>query len=179
MKNLLCTMVLAFGFTANAQEALSYDALLANTSEVTVIDSLVLDSGSENISKIDSLTMRKWFSAVLSSGPNKFKNKTYYLIGKITTNENFDLVMVQEEKRKNDTVSIRVTYLVSTKKNGDYIASLKAVVNGTRKKTGYNISSCLYKGNMIVQDSRIVTAEESFNDMTHYKINSGGRFILQ
>lgn len=72
---------------------------------------------------------------------------------------------------------MQVIYLISVKKNGDYIASLKAAAGGTKKRTGFNISSCLYRDYKIVQDSRITIDDKVYNDMAYYKINSGSRFV--
>jgi hypothetical protein len=63
------------------------------------------------------------------------------------------------------------------KKTGDHIASLRAAVGGSKKKTAYNISSCLYKDYKIVQDSRITINNKLMNDMAYYRINAGGRFV--
>jgi 2-keto-4-pentenoate hydratase len=130
---------------------------------------------------LDSNTVTKWFPQLLSAGANKFKSKSYSLLGKITTGDKFDLLVLLEDKKRSDSSEIQVTYLITTKKNGDYIASLKAAVNGTKKKSGssYNISSWLYPDLKLVQDSRIMANNQSYNDMVSYKISNGGRFILQ
>ena len=67
---------------------------------------------------------------------------------------------------------------VSTKKDGTYISSLEVAVTGIRKRSFYNISSRLYKDYQIVQDNQIIVNEKSYGDMSYYKINGGGRFIL-
>ena len=178
MKRLLLLCFVVIQIQAKAQYALSYDDLLAFTTEIEFSDSLIFDTETGLSVPIDSFTIKKWFPQLLSTGTNKFKNKFYYLQGKITQNEHFDLLMLVEEKKRNDSTGIKITYLVSARKNGDYIASIKAAVNGTKKKTDYNISSSLYKGNKIVQDSRITINAQFYDDLTHYKINSGGRFIM-
>ncbi len=178
MKRFVLICFIAATLPAKAQEAISYIDLLAKASEINISDSLVFDTEPGAYTPIDSLTMKKWFPQLLSSGANKFKNKTYSIFGKITYNENFDLLLILEEKRKNDSTGIRISYLISVKKTGEYIQSIKAAVNGTKKKTDYNISSCMYKGNKIVQDSRISTEALVYDDMTNYRINAGGRFIM-
>jgi hypothetical protein len=99
------------------------------------------------------------------------------LIGKLTAAENFDLLVLLEKKRRSDSTGTQIIYLISTRKTGEFIASLKAAVGGTRKRTGYNISSCLYKDYRIIQDSKITVDNKAINDMVYYKINSGGRFV--
>lgn len=170
---LLNSSLLAFG-----QEPLSYPQLLENTKEIDLTDSLQFDTTPEEVTAIDSLTVKKWFPQVLpATANNKFKNRAFSLVGKITSNSNFDLLVLLEEKRRSDSTGTQVTYLISVKKTGDYIASLRAAVGGSKKKTAYNISSCLYKDYKIVQDSRITINNKPMNDMAYYKINSGGRFV--
>jgi len=178
----ITTVVLAF-CTSNVrgQEALSYEQMLSGTREIIISDSLNFESTEDATVSLDTITVKKWFTQLLSTGSNKFKNKTYSLIGKITSGDKFDLLVLQEDKKRTDSSEIQVTYLITTKKNGDYIASLKAAVKGTKKKSGnyYNVSSCLYSDLKLVQDSKITTNNQSYNDMVSYRITNGGRFIIQ
>jgi hypothetical protein len=50
-------------------------------------------------------------------------------------------------------------------------------VGGSKKRTAYNISSCLYKDYKIIHTSRIMIDNKAYNDMAWYKINAGGRFV--
>jgi hypothetical protein len=178
MKRLLFFCLVLNSLNVTAQEAVPYEQLLAGTKEISFTDSLNLDAEQESLTAIDSITVKKYFPQILSNGANKFKNKSYSVFGKITSNDKFDLLLVQEEKKKNDTVTTRVTYLISLRKNGDYITSLKAAVKGSKKRSDYNISSWLYKDNKIFLDSKIMTNDQLYSDMTWYKINAGGRFII-
>lgn len=178
MKHLILSLLLTGSLVAGAQGPLSYTELLAISKEISLSDSLLFQHTQEESQPLDSSTVKKWFPQLLPAGANnKFKNRLFSLTGKITSHENFDLLIVTEEKKKSDSSGTRVIYLVSVKKSGEFIASLKAAVSGTKKKTGYHISSCLYKDYKIVQDSRITTNSLSYNDMAWYKINATGRFI--
>lgn len=178
MKRLILVGLLSGSMYAFAQEPVSYTQLLETTKEIDLSDSLQFSTVSEESLAIDSNTMKKWLPQILpANAGNKFKNRTFSLAGKITTHHNFDLLVIMEEKRRSDSSGTQVVYLVSVKKTGDYIASLKAAVAGTKKKTGYNITSCLYKDYKIIQDSRIIIDEKAYNDMAYYKINTGGRFV--
>jgi hypothetical protein len=171
--------ILIGGSRIFAQEPMSYYELLAATREISVEDSVRFDTMLEDQIVIDSLTVKKWFPQILSvTANNKFKHKKYSLGGKITTNEQFDLLILLEEKNRPDSSGIQVTYLVSTKKSGDYIASLKAAVTGTKKKSGYNISSRMSRDFKIIQDSHIITNNQSYDEMAFYRISRFGRFIL-
>ncbi len=131
------------------------------------------------MSPVDTITVKKWFSQVLSGSQNsKLKNRDFFLAGKITSNENFDLYILVEDKKKADTSVMQVVHLVTTKKDGHYIASFKAAITGSKKKSSYNTFSWLYKGFNIVQDSKITTSTASLTDVTQYKINNTGRFIM-
>lgn len=164
--------------SGHAQQPLSYADLLSVTKEIDFSDSLELRNNPEEVAALDSNIVKQWFGAVLPvNAVNKFKNRVFSLAGKITTPENFDLLILLEEKTKSDSSTTQILYLISVKKNGEYIASLKAAVNGTKKKTGYNITSCLYKGYKIVQDSKFTVDNKAYNDVALYKINSGGRFV--
>lgn len=178
MKRLILICILTAGISAVAQEPMSYPDMLASTKEIKLPDSLSFDFTAEEITSLDSVTTRKWFPQLLSAGANKFKNKTYGLMGKISSGNNFDLLVLVEEKKRADSSGIVITYLVSMKKTGEYISSLKAAVSGTKKKTGYNISSWLYKDLKLVQDAKITVNDQQYDDLTYYRINNGGRFII-
>src|SRR5438874_2286167 len=107
MKRLLLICAICSGIAVRGQSPLGYEELLGNTKEIKIADSLFLDPGTDEAAPVDSNTIKKWFAPVLSSGANKFKNKNYSILGKITANENFDLLVLQEEKMKDDTVTIR------------------------------------------------------------------------
>ncbi len=180
MKHLVLLCILCAQFRLYAQQPLSYPQLLERTREIDLADSLLFDTSPAETSAIDSVTVKKWFGNLLPTGAaNKFKNRSFSLIGKITGHHNFDLLLLLEEKTRKDSSGTQIVYLVSLKKQGDYIASLKAAVGGTKKRTAYNISSCLYSDFKIVQDSRITINDKAYNDMAWYKINSGGRFVSQ
>lgn len=166
-------------FCARAQMPLSYEELLENTPEIRFTDSLLIDAQMKEVPALDSASVKKWFNAVLPAGSkNRLKNRTYATVGKITSQPNFDLFVLLEEKKRADSSRVQVVYFITTKKDGQFIAKLEAAVNGERKQSGYNITSLLHKDYKIVQDSRIIVNDKSYTDMTYYKINGGGRFIL-
>lgn len=165
-------------FLSGAQEARDYTRLLEQTHELRITDSLLFQPEPASMTPLDSQTIKQWFPQVLpANAANKFKNRSFALAGKMTGNPQFDLLILCEEKRKSDSSGTQVVYLVSVKKTGEYIASIKAAVGGSKKKTAYNISSWLYRDLKIVQDSRIQIDDRSYNDMVYYKINNGGRFV--
>jgi hypothetical protein len=177
-RNLLIAYFLV-SFSASAQEGQSYEELLKPVPEVELADSLHINAAPSDMHLLDSMEVKKWFAPLLGLAKNnRLKNRSYYLAGKITGHENFNLLVVLEEKKKSDSNSIQVVHLVSTKKDGHYIASIEAAAAGLKKRSTYNISSWLYKDYKIVLDSKISVNEKSFDDMTSYRINQGGRFIL-
>ena len=177
-------LVVAFCFLFStlhitAQEGRNYADLLNTAAEVQLSDSLHINAIAVQSNRLDSITVKKWFGRVLPrTAANRLKNRAYYLTGKITSHDNFDLLVLLEEKKRNDSTAVQVVYLVSVKKDGNYIASIEAAVAGTRKRSTYNTSSWLYKDYKVVLDSKITVNEKSFDDLTSYKINGGGRFIL-
>lgn len=180
MKCLSFLLLLFIWLRGNAQDDTTYTTLLKPVREVELADSFHIEAPFELINLLDSMTVKKWFSPILGAAKNnRLKNRNYFLAGKITLHEKFDLlVLLEEKKKKTDSSDVQVVYLVSTKKDGTYIASLEAAVAGTRKRSNYNTSSWLYKDFKIVLDSRISINERSYDDMARYRINSGGRFIL-
>jgi len=180
MKPYLSLLFLLAGLTGFTQEQTAYEALLKPVPEVEMTDSLHIDAPLEKTNQLDSITVKTWFSPILGSAKNnRLKSRNYFLAGKITSNDKFDLLVLLEEKKKvADSINVQVVYLISTKKNGTYISSLEAAVAGIKKRSSYNTSSWLYKDNKIILDSRISINERSYDDMASYRINGGGRFIL-
>ncbi len=173
-------MCLLFSSLAStSQSGPTYADILNSTEEVQLSDSLLINAGPQQKNLLDSIAVKKWFSnAFPGAGNNRIKNRNYYLTGKITHNENFDLLVLLEEKKRNDSTSVQVVYLITSKKDGTYIASIEAAVTGVRKKTSYNTSSWLYKDNKVVLTSKMTINQKSYDDLMNYKINGGGRFIL-
>lgn len=121
------------------------------------------------------------FSPVLANGSQaiKMKNREFYAGGKLTSSPHFNLHVLVEDKKKDDSLTLRVIYLVTTRKDGVYISSFKAAVTGTKKKSAYNTNSWLFKDLAIIQDTRITTATGAMTDTVKYKITSSGRFMMQ
>jgi hypothetical protein len=179
VKKIAFISFLFLSLRATAQQPLSYAQLLENTIEIELSDSLFLSAINGEMKAVDSFTVKKWFAPALTGSPAiKLKNKDYYQAGKITCNDNFDLHVLVENRKKTDSSGIQVIHLITTKKEGTYISSFKAAITGTKKKSSYNTSSWLYKGFNIIQDSRITTSTASLADVTQYKINNTGRFIM-
>lgn len=177
MKRLsLILLIACFAIKSQSQDT-AYQRLVSITRELTVGDSLQLDELNEGV-RLDTALAKRFFSPLLSSGNNRFKNRFYTCLGRITDHENFDLFLVQEDRRRADSSSMATTYLVSVKKTGDYISSEKVIVTGTKKRSGYNIRSTLYKENRIFIDTRIITGEKVFEEVENYRITKTGRFIL-
>ncbi len=144
-----------------------------------VTDSLLIDGVTSQMPALDSNAVKTWFSRLLPTNPNnRLKNRNYFLTGKITTHNNFDLLVLLEEKQRADSSIAQVIYFVTTKKDGSFISSLEAVVSGSRKKSSYNTSCWIYKDYKIVKDSKIVVNQRTYDDMASYKISGSGRFIL-
>lgn len=163
----------------HAQRDSAYMELLKTIEEVPLTDSLLLNAVEMKIEPLDTFTIKKWFTQALSvANNNRLKNREYYLTGKITTNNNFDLLVVVEQKRKADITGTQVVYLVSTKKNGGYISSLEVAVAGIKNKSTYNTSSLLYSDNKIKLDTKFKLNDTSYADVNVYKINKNGRFLL-
>lgn len=153
--------------------------MLARTTEITLTDSLSISGLDKEMVKLDSNTVKQWFTPVFSSSQSiKFKKRDYYLAGKITGSQHFDLLVLVEDKRRGDSSGYKVIHLVTTKKDGSYIASLKAAVSGTKKQSNYNTSAWLYKGLNIIQYSKIITSTTSMANITNYRINNTGRFLM-
>ncbi len=181
MKKLIVICLLFSSLGVIAQNDTSYAAMLNSTEEIRLTDSVEINASQWKLRRLDSVDVKKWFSPILgTTNNNRLKNRGYYLAGKITTNKNYDLLVIMEEKKKNDTTNsaVQVIYLITVRKDGKYIASLEVAVTGTKKKTSYNTSSRLYRDFKIMKDSKITVNEKSFDDLAFYKINGGGRFIL-
>ena len=179
MKKLILILLLANCHLLNAQIDSSYQLLLKNISEVQMTDSLLLNAIELQAEPLDTFSIKKWFALALSTNnTNRLKNRNYYLTGKITYNNNFDLLVVVEQKKKADVTGMQVVYLVSTKKNGSYISSLEVAVAGTKNNSNFNTTSLLYKDNKLKLDRKFVANDSSYADVNVYKITKTGRFLL-
>ena len=179
MKRLISICLFFSWLTTAAQDGLEYADLQITTEEVWLSDSLQINATVFQKNPLDSITVKKWFSNLFSgTAKNRLKNRNYYLTGKITSNEYFDLLILQEEKKRSDSSSVQVVYLITCKKDGTYIASLEAAIAGVRKKSTYNTFTWLLKDNKIVLTSKMTVNGKSYDDLMNYKITNKGRFIL-
>ncbi len=179
MKGWIFFYFLISGLTTAAQENETYTDLLKSAVEVQLSDSLQISAITGQSNFLDTLTVKKWFSRLLgSANNNRLKNRGYSLTGKITSNKVFDVLVLFEKKKKTDSSSVQVVYLITTKKDGTYIASIEAAIEGTRKTSTYNTISWLYSDYRIVQNSNILVNQQFYTELIRYKINNAGRFIL-
>lgn len=178
MKWLAVFILLTFVTELRSQDS-AYANFLDSAPEVGLTDSLRINADAAQLKLLDSGMVKKWLPRLLpSTANNRLKNRRYYLAGKITRNDNFDLLMVVEEKKRADSSNVQVIHLVTTKKDGGYIASIEAAVSGTKRRSNYDISSWLYNDYRVIKDSRITVNEKSYDDMAVFRINNAGRFIL-
>lgn len=106
-----------FSLCARAQMTLSYEQLLENTPEISFTDSLLIDAQIKEIPALDSASVKKWFNAVLPAGSkNRLKNRTYATVGKITSQSNFDLFVLLEEKKRADSSRVQLHFTSSPQK---------------------------------------------------------------
>jgi hypothetical protein len=162
-----------------AQETVAYTTVLESTKEISLNDSLYIDAAEWDMQLLDTNAVKQWFSCILPATPNnRLRNRKYFLAGKITSSNNFNLLILVEEKKRPDSSLVQVVYFISTKKDGGHIATLEAAVNGSRKSSSYITSSWLYKDFKILKDSKITVNDKLYSGITNYKINGGGRFIL-
>jgi hypothetical protein len=164
---------------AAQSDTTSYTTLLNTANEVYLTDSISINNTPWQLNLLDTNTVKNWFPHLLpNTANNRLKNRNYYLAGKITTSNSFDLLIIVEEKKKADSSTSQIVYLITNKKDGTYIASLEIVVTGTRKKSNFITSSWLYKDYTVVQNSKIIINQRTIADLKQYKINTAGRFIL-
>lgn len=165
----------------HAQEIPSYAQLLSDCPEITLKDSLPVSGLVRDMKELDSSTLLYYFKPVLANSNQavKLKNRDFFTGGRITTRDHFNLLVLVEDKKKEDSTVLRVIYLVTTKKDGTYISSFKAGVTGTKKKSSYQTSSWITKNLDIRQDSRITTTSSTMADVARYRITNTGRFIMQ
>ena len=179
MKILLFIFSSCSWLNSAAQQDTSYNNLLRSTEEIQLTDSLYINTTEWQLRRLDSAEVIRWFSPALGlTKNNRIKNRSYFLAGRITTDNKFNLLVLLEEKKRADSTSIQVVNLISFNKEGKYIASLEVAVSGHRKQSIYNTSSWLFKDFKIMRDSKITVNEKSINDLAIYKINGTGRFIL-
>lgn len=180
MTRLITILFLISSLGAVAQNDTStYTGLLGSTNEINITDSISINKTDWIATRLDTNDVKKWFGRLLPSAPNnRLKNRAYYLAGKITSNTNFNLLVVLEEKKKTDSTNSRIVYLVTTKKDGTYISLLETIVISTKKKSIFSTASWLYKDYKIVQDYKITVHNKSYADLRKYKLNKAGRFIL-
>lgn len=180
MKRLVLAGIFCVSLKLSAQDTLSYSSLLQTAEEWVISDSILIDAGSQPHNLIDTPMVKSWLSSLLPSTPNnRLKRRNYYLNGKITRHEKFDILLVQEEKKQRDSTDAQVMYLITLKKDGTYIASLEASISGVKRNSVYNTHSWLYPDFRLLLLSRMQVNKKLMEDTMKYHINNGGRFILE
>src|SRR5688572_10595191 len=131
---ILLIFILFFSGKAIAQTDSTFKRILAAVPEIEVKDSLQITTESWMLHRLDSNNIKKWFRPLIgATNNNRLRNRSYFLAGKITTMPAYDLLFMLEEKRKEDTVEIKVIHFITIKKTGQYISDVEAAVSGTKK----------------------------------------------
>jgi hypothetical protein len=179
MRGILFIFICFFNCIAHAQADTSFTRILASTDEITVADSLEVQTANWKSIRMDSTDVKKYFSPLLGSiTNNRLKNRSYFLLGKISSEPLFNVFLVLEEKKRSDTTETRVLYAVTTKKDGKFISSLELAVTGPKKKTNYDTHSCIYPGLVIRKQSSLNVNDETLTSSEIYKVLNSGRFVL-
>jgi len=179
VKNLITSLLLFTCILVAAQDEVAYNKILQETSDVSLNDSFLIDPGTFTLQLLDTFSMKKWFARILPDhANNRLKNRKYYMAGKITSNKNFDLLFLVEEKETDDSSLSQVVYLVSTKKDGSFVASLPVAATGNHKNSLYTTSSWLWKDNSLLLNQEMSVNDKPYANIRRYKINTGGRFLL-
>jgi hypothetical protein len=117
MKNLVSSICLfSFILFASAQKKSSYANLLNSTKEIVIADSLYATFSSLEKMPIDD-EMTKVFNQKVDP-LNNWPGFHYYLAGKITSNKNFDVLLIPAERKTNDTTKTHYVFIMTMTKEG-------------------------------------------------------------
>lgn len=178
MKHLILSFLLAGSYTLYAQKNTDYHTLINSVPEIEFTDSIAFDDYPENSIFIDSIQVRSFFRQLYhTSGKNWGSQLHWWLSGKITHNNNYDLLLLVEKNEGEDGICFNTVHLVSMSKDGEYIAALGLYINRNNNTTRYTASSLLFKDLSIIQNTRIYASSKNFGGRNEYKINEEGRFV--
>ncbi len=177
MRHLFYILFLLSGVFTYAQKATHYKELLSLVDEIKLTDSLYFKQYPETFIELDSNMIKAAFSPLYHLTDKKNGGKIFWsLAGKISTNCNFDLLLLIEKNQNKDTIFFNTLHLISMSKEGEYIASFGLIINRNTKLSSYNTSSALYKNLTIVQKTKITANERRFACTNEYRITEDGFF---
>jgi len=165
----------------SAQNDAGYADLLKRTREIVIRDSLMVDVNTVEHIVLDTIILKDYFQMFYPPLVTRKKSAMeYFISGKMTTNPNYNVLLVSTKKEEqgtdgNDEYSESV-YLLTTKKDGSNISAI-AIAIKREKGTIVNTSSWLHKDNRVFVTTRIDANGKTFGGLTEYRINEDGRFI--
>ncbi|HEX6194067.1 MAG TPA: hypothetical protein VFZ42_16955 [Chitinophagaceae bacterium] len=169
---LLCSTALL------AQNEADYNNLLKKTKEIVIVDSILVEVTSVEHIVLDTNTLKNYFQMFYPPLTTRRSSAMeYYISGKITTNPNYNMLLVstRKEEEEEDVYSESV-YLLTTKKDGSNISAI-AIATKREKNAIVNTSSWLHKDNRVFVTTRINSKGKLFGGLTEYRISEDGRFI--
>jgi hypothetical protein len=178
MKHLILSILLAGSTMLHAQQKVSYTELLASTSEIAFTDSIRFTECPDDYTAIDSNTIKELFRPLYHTKVKSWVcDLSWSLAGKITSYNNYDLLLLVEKNEGKDSLCFNTLHLVTMSKEGGYIASFALYINRNTKSSSYCTSSMLYKDLSIIQNTKVFASFKKFGGSNAYKINEEGLFV--
>jgi hypothetical protein len=181
MKKLTFLLALAISTGVMAQKPFTYSDLLKSGTELTNSDSINISIEMQNKKPVDSITIKNLFPPLYQQPGGFWKNTSYWLAGKITSFNNYNLVLIYQENEGKDSSHLRSVYLVTLKKEGAFLYNLAAAWKRDRSASKSSVGEAwLYlKNAKLVIKSKVRTGDKESESRSEYRIDESGNFVSQ
>ncbi len=176
MKALFCICLLFSSTFLRAQVGASYLDLLNKTSEITIVDSFLVETATVELTAIDTLTLLTFFQSIYPPLNAKGQNTTnYFISGKITSNPNFDMLLVTTRRETDDNGRYESVYLLTKKKDGSNISILSLALR-REKESMLHSYAWMHKDNRIFVSTNVRSMDKISSGIMEYRISNDGFF---
>ncbi len=174
MKKLIFFPALLITAYCNAQISTSYSAWLNTMTELQTKDSIAIKIPTATITEENPLLIKQFIFPLFSDESSQSKPQSYHIVGKITSNYDYDIILLYISKIYSDSTAIKKIYLNTFSKLGQLLHSQAVASSMMFKDIKSNTSAIYFKHGEIEVYGERFFQNELTSYTTRYSINNHG-----
>lgn len=181
MKYLILSAALLYAAIAPAQTAPSYHDWLKAIKEIPVKDSVHITVPEQLPAAEDPENIRKYITPLYSPDEQQVKSPfSYYVTGKITSNPDYDILLLYKLKHYSDSMVFRSLYLVTMdKQTGRQLHFQMVADNSVYRKDKSISNSRFFKNGLLKVDTKRIIRGKELLHLMEFTINNWGTIVAK